>query len=164
MSPRARINGTSQKWMQLPLGHGRKEPTALAAAVILWETAGAKLQRVALCGIVDRRPYSMTAAEFSDTITVGTDYAQGIQLQPSAGFPFIDLTEFVFSGTLENSARTTLCELTFVLVTPKCVQCRIPRATTATLPRQFGARMVINFQATSTAELLPLAVGRISIV
>lgn len=106
----------------------------------------------------------MTAAEFSDTVTVGTDYAQGIQLQPSAGFPFIDLTEFIFSGTLQTATRTILCELDFVLVAPECVQCRIPRATTTTLARQFGARMVINFQATSTAELLPLAVGRISIV
>jgi len=106
----------------------------------------------------------MVASEFSDTVTVGTDYVQGIQLQAGAGYPFLDLTEFVFSGNLQNSAGTQLAELDFVLVTPTCVQARIPRTTTATLPRQFGARMNIHFKATSTAELLPLAVGRISIV
>jgi hypothetical protein len=106
----------------------------------------------------------MVASEFSDTVTVGTDYAQGIKLQAGAGFPFLDLTAFVFSGALQNSAGAHLCDLTFTQVAPDCVQARIHLAITSTFPRQFGARMNINFRANSTAELLPLAVGRISIV
>jgi hypothetical protein len=106
----------------------------------------------------------MTPAEFSTTIYRQVGFAMGLQIRAGAGAPYEDLTDWNFTGTLNNAAGTQLATVDFVLAQPDFVQMRIAPEITSTLAKQFGATLFITATRGTDTTILPLALGRVSIV
>lgn len=106
----------------------------------------------------------MVPAPFSTTINRGADFTFAFQIRDGGNCaPVSDLTGWLISATLANSAGTTLATPVYALVNLTCATLKLTFTQTAALTAQTNASLTI-LAVRPDGLHLRLARGRVTII